>query len=84
MNNKSQITGAAIMAIAVLQMLVFLTAAARRSYAAIAVPVAAALAGLSALAFWIGWTMVTTEADLEGLEFEEEFAASGLSRENEE
>ncbi|MSQ61731.1 MAG: hypothetical protein EXR43_04035 [Dehalococcoidia bacterium] len=81
MNTRPQPMGVVIMALAVIQMLGFLIAASRRSYAALAIPIAAALAGLSALAFWIGWTMATTEADLEGLEFEEEFAASGAAPE---
>ncbi len=62
---RSQQTGALIMAAAVLQMLLFLWAAARRSYMAVALPVMAALAAVSALAFWIGWTMLTTEGELE-------------------
>jgi uncharacterized membrane protein YesL len=57
--------GALIMAAAVLQMLLFLWAAARRSYMAVALPIMAALAAISALAFWIGWTMFTTESELE-------------------
>lgn len=75
--DRSKLMGVVIMAVAAGQMVLFLVGAARRSYAAIAVPVATALAGLSALAFWIGWTMATTESDLEGPEFEEEFAATG-------
>jgi uncharacterized membrane protein YesL len=63
-------TGVLIMVGAVLQMMVFLWAAARRSYMAVALPVMAVLAGISALAFWIGWTMFTTESELEE-EFEE-------------
>jgi hypothetical protein len=35
----------------------------RKSYAAVALPVGAALAVVSALAFWIGWTMFTGESD---------------------
>ena len=81
MNNRSQLMGVVIMALAVIQMLAFLVAASRRSYTALVIPIAAAVAGLSALAFWVGWTMVTTEADLEGLEFEDEFAASGVTPE---
>ena len=80
--NKSQLTGAAIMAVAAVQMLAFLMGATRRSYAALALPIAAALAALSALAFWIGWTMMTTESNLEGAEFEEELAASGFGQES--
>ncbi len=75
--DRSKLAGVAIMAVAVGQIVLFGVGTLRRSYAAIAVPVATALAGLSALAFWIGWTMATTESDLEGPEFEEEFAASG-------
>jgi hypothetical protein len=70
---RSQLTGVLIMAGAVLQMTLFLWAAARRSYTAVALPVMAALAGISALAFWIGWTMFTTESELEE-ELEEEEA----------
>ncbi len=33
----------------------------RRSYLAIAFPVGSALAAVSALAFWTGWTMYTGE-----------------------
>jgi hypothetical protein len=68
---RSQLTGVLIMAGAVLQMMLFLWAAARRSYMAVALPVMATLAAVSVLAFWIGWTMFTTESELEE-EFEEE------------
>jgi hypothetical protein len=70
---RSQLTGALIMAGAVLQMMLFLWAAARRSYMAVALPVMGVLAVISALAFWIGWTMFTTESELEE-EFGEEEA----------
>jgi hypothetical protein len=70
---RSQTTGVLLMAGAVLQMMIFLWATARRSYMAVALPVMAALAALSAFAFWIGWTMFTAESELEeGLEGEEE------------
>ena len=62
---RSQMTGVLIMAGAVLQMMLFLWAAARRSYMAVALPVMSALAAISALAFWIGWTMFSTESELE-------------------
>ena len=58
---KSQTTGLIIMIVAVFQMVLFLWAALRRSYLAIAVPVLGALAAVSALAFWIGWTMFSGE-----------------------
>jgi len=48
---------------AVLQMVLFLWAMLRRSYLAIAVPVLSALAVVSALAFWIGWTMFSSESE---------------------
>jgi hypothetical protein len=70
---RPQMTGVLLMAGAVLQMMIFLWAAARRSYMAVALPVMAAIAALSAFAFWIGWTMFTAESELEeGLEEEEE------------
>ncbi len=62
---KSQLTGVLIMAVTVLQMIIFLWATAKRSYMAVALPVMAAVAAVSALAFWIGWTMFTTESELE-------------------
>ncbi|KPJ50363.1 MAG: hypothetical protein AMJ38_01915 [Dehalococcoidia bacterium DG_22] len=70
---RSQMTGVLIMAGAVLQMMLFLWAAARRSYMAVALPMMGALAAISALAFWIGWTMFTSESELEE-EFGEEEA----------
>ncbi|MDP2949155.1 MAG: hypothetical protein Q8P22_06420 [Chloroflexota bacterium] len=71
---RSQLTGALIMAGAVFQMIFFLWATARRSYVALALPVMAALAAISALAFWIGWTMFTAESELGEEELEEEEA----------
>ena len=41
----------------------FITSMMRRSYLAIALPVLSALATVSAIAFWIGWTMFTAEED---------------------
>ncbi len=62
--DRTQMTGAAIIAGAVLQILLFTVAFARRSYLAVALPVGLALAGISALGVWVGWTMMTTETDL--------------------
>jgi hypothetical protein len=42
----------------------------RRSYMVIALPVLAATGIVSALAFWVGWTMMNTEPDLAELEEE--------------
>ena len=73
--DRSQMTGTLIMVGAVLEMLLFLYGAARRSYLALALPVMAAVAAVSALAFWVGWTLMTTEAEAPELEGEEEVAA---------
>jgi hypothetical protein len=62
--DRSQTTGALIMAGGVLQLLLFLIGVVRKSYLALALPITLAIAGLSALAIWVGWTMMTTEADL--------------------
>lgn len=62
--DQAQRTGAMLMIGAAVQMLFFLVGMARRSYAALALPILAAVSAVSALAFWIGWTMVTTETDL--------------------
>ncbi|MPZ24016.1 MAG: hypothetical protein GEU28_10850 [Dehalococcoidia bacterium] len=71
--DRTQMAGALIMFGAVSQVILFLFGAARKSYAALALPVFGALGGVSALAFWIGWTMLTTEAEIEE-EFNEETA----------
>jgi len=60
---KSQRTGLIIMIGAALEFVIFLWAMTRKSYAAVALPVAGALGVVSALAFWIGWTMFTGEDD---------------------
>lgn len=57
--DRSRRLGLVLMAGAILQLFVFLGAASRRSYAALALPVAA----LSALAFWLGYTMAYAEWD---------------------
>ena len=63
--NRAQTTGLLLMAAAVLQMFLFLIGAARRSYLALALPVMAAMSALTALTFWVGWTMVTMEEEEE-------------------
>ena len=70
-------TGALIMAGAVLNFLLFVAGVSRRSYVALAVPVAVAVAGLSALGAWVGWTMLTIEPDLPEPELAEEAGGSG-------
>ncbi len=70
---RSQQTGLALMIGAAFMLVAFFTSMMRRSYLAVALPVLSALATVSAIAFWIGWTMFTTESELEE-EFEEEEA----------
>jgi hypothetical protein len=65
--NRAQTTGLLLMAGAVLQMLVFVVAIMRRSYVALALPVAAAMTALTALTFWVGWTLVTMEEDIDDI-----------------
>ena len=74
--DRSQMTGILIMAGAVLEMLLFLYGAARRSYMAVALPVMAAVAAVSALAFWVGWTLLSTEEEVPELEGESEGTAA--------
>lgn len=69
--DRSQTTGMLIIGGAVVQMLLFLYGLSKRSYAALAIPVTAAVAGLSALTMWVGWTMLTTETDMPEPELEE-------------
>ena len=70
--DRSQTIGMTLMAIAGLQMLVFAVGVLRRSYLAVAVPVLAAVAIISGLLFWIGYTMVTIEPDLAELDLADE------------
>jgi hypothetical protein len=63
--NRARSTGLVLMAGAVLQLLLFSYGALRRSYLALALPVAAAMLALSALTFWMGWTMMTMEEEPE-------------------
>jgi uncharacterized membrane protein YesL len=65
---RSRQLGMILMAGASLQMLVMVLGTLRRSYLVLAVPVLAATAVVSALAFWVGWTMLTTDAELAELE----------------
>jgi hypothetical protein len=68
-------TGALIMAGAVLNFLLFVVGLSRRSYLALAAPVAVAVTGLSALGLWVGWTMLTIEPDMPEPELAEEAEA---------
>lgn len=70
--SRAQLAGVLIMIGSVAQMALFLWAMVRRSYLAVALPVAGALATVSALAFWIGWTLFTSEEEEELIEAEGE------------
>jgi hypothetical protein len=72
---RSRQLGTLLMIGASLQMLVMLVGTMRRSYMAIALPVLAATGVISALAFWVGWTMANTEAELAELEAQESVPA---------
>jgi hypothetical protein len=63
--SRARATGIFLMAGAVLELLLFLYGASRRSYLALALPVAAAMTALAALTFWMGWTMISIEAEAE-------------------
>jgi hypothetical protein len=63
--SRAQKTGLLLIAGAGLEMLLFLYGAMRRSYLALALPMTAAMAALTALTFWVGWTMMTMEEEAE-------------------
>jgi len=57
-----------LMIASTVQMLFMMVGMMRRSYLVIALPVVTAVGIVSALAFWVGWTIVNTEPDLAELE----------------
>jgi hypothetical protein len=61
--NRAQKTGAILIAAGAIEMLLFLYGAMRRSYLAIALPMTAAMTALTALTFWVGYTMLTLEEE---------------------
>jgi hypothetical protein len=61
--NRAQKTGVILIVAAALEMLLFLYGAMRRSYLAIALPVTAAMTALTALTFWVGYTMLMLEEE---------------------
>lgn len=67
--DRTRLTGAIVMGAAALELLLFLRALSRRSYAAVAIPAALLVIVISALAFWTGWTLLTVRDELEDLEF---------------
>ena len=60
---RSRQLGQALMALSVLQLLVFTVGALRRSYLVLALPVAAGLAVVSGLAYWVGYTLAYARWD---------------------
>jgi lipopolysaccharide export LptBFGC system permease protein LptF len=68
---RSQQTGLALMIGAAFMLVAFFTSMMRRSYMAVALPVLSALATVSAIAFWIGWTMFTAEEEDEDSDSDE-------------
>ncbi len=54
---RSRRVGQGLMAASGLALLLFAGGVARRSYAALAIPVVAGTAALAGLAFWVGYTM---------------------------
>jgi hypothetical protein len=62
---RARVTGKLMMAGAALQMLLFVLGVQRRSYIALALPVSVAMLAQTALTFWLGWTMLTMEEEVE-------------------
>ena len=62
---KSQRTGLLIMVLSAFTLVFFAWSILRRSYMAIALPVMSALAVVTGLAFWIGWTLFAGEDEEE-------------------
>ena len=69
---QSRTIGTVLIAVSGLQMLLFTFGIMRRSYAAIALPVMAAMAAVSGLLFWVGYTMVNMQPDLTELDLEDD------------
>jgi len=61
--DQTRRSGQALMAGAGLSVLLFLMGAAKRSYAVLAIPVFAGLIAAAGMAFWVGYTMATTNWD---------------------
>ncbi|HYM16357.1 MAG TPA: hypothetical protein VEZ14_12440 [Dehalococcoidia bacterium] len=65
---RSRQLGMFIVIGASIQALVMLIGTMRRSYMVIALPVLVATGTVSALAFWVGWTMMNTDDEMVELE----------------
>lgn len=68
---RTQQLGMFLMAGAALQMLIMLFGVMRRSYLVIALPVLVMTTAASAVAFWVGWTMMNSEPEFAELEEQE-------------
>lgn len=66
--DRSRQLGQGLMALSVVQLLLFAVGAARRSYATLAIPVFIGIGVVSALAFWVGYTMAVAKWDDDELE----------------
>ena len=73
---RSKELGNILMAVAAFQALFMLMGTMRRSYLVIAIPVLTSVGVISALMFWVGWTMANTEPDLAELESAEDVPAA--------
>ena len=65
---RSRQLGMFLMIGAALEILILTIGFLRRSYLVIALPVVVGTGIVAAMAFWVGWTMANTEADLAELE----------------
>ena len=63
MSDRAHVTGVVLIGAAAIQMLLFLWGASRKSYLALALPVAAAMTTLTAISLWVGWTMLNLEEE---------------------
>ena len=57
--NRAETTGLLLMAGSVLAFVLFVIGALRRSYVALVLPLTSAMLAVTAIAFWLGWTMYT-------------------------
>ena len=76
---RTQSMGAILMAVSGLNMLIFTIGVMRRSYLAVALPVLVALGAVSAVLFWIGYTMSNMQPDMSELDIEDEDEAQSFS-----
>lgn len=79
MTDRSQTMGAILMGVSALQMLIFTVGMLRRSYLAVALPVLSAMAAVSGLLFWVGYTIVSMEPELAELDMEDAVEAEVAS-----